>query len=229
MLALPPALYARTGPSPNSGAAASRSTPPLGGLRQSARGGDSRTCPETRSLASPRATHLADAEIGRIHRHLDTRVPGAFAGHPQHQHCREFAADYDAIRGHGQLSRPSGACIPLPFSDDGGRSGGGDHPLAAHSKRGGGPVRTDTTTTSRRPATAVLRFVTAGRRMEVWLVHVERHVGPTSPLARRIVAATYGDVIDVSAAEVLAARRRVVADADAGRVTPEWIRLVAVL
>jgi hypothetical protein len=64
--------------------------------------------------------------------------------------------------------------------------------------------------------------------MEVWLVRVERHAFPNS-LARRIAEATYGDVIDVSPAEVSSAGRRVVADAHAGRVTPEWIRLVAQL
>ncbi|MCK6209145.1 hypothetical protein KZX45_01125 [Georgenia sp. EYE_87] len=83
--------------------------------------------------------------------------------------------------------------------------------------------------TSRRPATAVLRFVTGGRRMEVWLVRIERHARPAAPLARRIADASYGDVIDVSPAEVSTAGRRVVADARAGRVTPEWIRLVAEL
>lgn len=82
---------------------------------------------------------------------------------------------------------------------------------------------------ARRPATAVLRFVTGGRRMEVWLVRVERHAGPVAPLARRIAGAVYGDVIDVSSAEVLAADRRVVEDARGGRTTPEWIRLVAQL
>ncbi|GAA4286591.1 hypothetical protein [Georgenia daeguensis] len=81
--------------------------------------------------------------------------------------------------------------------------------------------------TASRPATAVLRFVTAGRRMEVWLVRVRRHARTTSPLARRIAGATYGDVIDVSPAEVSAAGRRLVADEHAGRVTPEWIRVVA--
>ena len=62
---------------------------------------------------------------------------------------------------------------------------------------------------ARRPVTAVLRFVTAGRPMEVWLVRVERHAGPVVPLARRIARATYGDVVEISAAEVMAAGRRV--------------------
>ena len=82
---------------------------------------------------------------------------------------------------------------------------------------------------ARRPATAVLRFVSAGGPMEVWLVRVERHVGAVLPLARRIVDAAYGDVVEVSAAEVRAAGRRVVADATGGRTTPEWIRLVSEL
>jgi hypothetical protein len=90
-------------------------------------------------------------------------------------------------------------------------------------------MRTDTTMDTRRPATAVLRFVTAGRRLEVWLVRVERHTGPPLPLARRIVTAAHGDVVEVSAAEVLAAARRVTADAQHGRTTPGWITLVAEL
>jgi len=88
---------------------------------------------------------------------------------------------------------------------------------------------TGATAVLRRPATAVLRFVTAGRRMEVWLVRVEQLPRPCSPLVRRIAEATYGDVIDVSRAEVSTAGRRVVADARAGRATPEWIRVVAEL
>ena len=82
---------------------------------------------------------------------------------------------------------------------------------------------------ARRPVTAVLRFVTAGRPMEVWLVRIERHVGPVVPLARRIARATYGDVVEISAAEVTAAGRRVVEDAHEGRATPKWIRLVSEL
>lgn len=82
---------------------------------------------------------------------------------------------------------------------------------------------------ARRPATAVLRFATAGRPMEVWLVKVESHVGPVVPLARRIARATYGDIVEISAAEVLAAGRRVVTDTREGRTTPQWIRLVSEL
>jgi hypothetical protein len=82
---------------------------------------------------------------------------------------------------------------------------------------------------ARRPATAVLRFVTAGRPMEVWLVRVDRPTGAALSLSRRIVGAQYGDVVEVSAAEVMAAGRRVMADSHDGRTTPEWIRLVAEL